>query len=133
MRSGVAAGQTVQATQVVSTIEGKLSLVQGHPAVVVKDKTYFVQIPQMLYGFVDGLKEGATVKLEGYEMTVPYAPTSLFFDVTKLTLGTKSYDLTESFGYGMMGGRGGSMGGSMNGRGGRMSGNDDTNYGRGRW
>jgi len=47
----------VQIQQVESTIEGKLALVQGHPSIVVKDKTYFVQIPQFLYGFVDGLQE----------------------------------------------------------------------------
>ncbi len=118
-------------TLVVSTIEGKLSLVQGHPALVAKDKTYFVQLPQFLYGFIDGLKEGATVKLDGYEMAIPYAPNSFFFRTTKLTLGAKVYDLTQFTGMmgGMMGGRqGGGFGG---GPGGRF---DDDNQGRrGRW
>jgi hypothetical protein len=115
-----------QAPQVVSTIEGKLALVQGHPGIVVKDKTYFVQIPMNLYGFIDGLKEGASVKLEGYEAAIPFAPNSYFFRVTTLTLGSKSYDLSQFAGFGMRGGFGdhdGMMGGRGNGSG----------YGRGRW
>ncbi len=127
-------GVQAAATQTVSTIEGKLSLVQGHPALVAKDKTYFVRLPQFMYGFVDGLKEGATVKLEGYEMAIPYAPNSFFFNSTKLTLGTKVYDLAQFSGMmgGMMGGRqGGGQGGFGGGPGGRF---DDDNQGRrSRW
>lgn len=112
-------GQPVQPQiqQVASTIEGKLALVQGHPAVAVKDKTYFVQLPQFMYGFVDGLKEGATVKLEGFEVAIPYAPNSFMFHVNTLTIGTKSYDLSQIAG-GMMGQRGGMMGGRADPRGG---------------
>jgi hypothetical protein len=129
-------GPGIQAveTQPVITVEGKLALVQGHPALVSKDKTYFVQLPQYLYGFIDGLKEGANVKLEGYEMAIPYAPNSFFFRTTKLTLGAKSYDLTQFPGMmgGMMGGQGGGrQGGFGGGPGGRF---DDDYQGRhGRW
>jgi len=91
------------------TIEGKLSLVQGRPAVVIKDTTYFIRLPQHLYGFIDGLKEGATVKLDGYAAEVPFAPSSLFFSVEKLTIGGKSYDLSQLARQApsAMGGRGG--------------------------
>ena len=106
----------VQPAQDKTTIEGKLAIVQGHPAVVVKDKTYFVAMPQYLYGFVDGLKEGATVKLEGYETSVPYAPNSFFFRVAALTIGSKSYDLSQAIGAGSMQGAG-MMGGRSGGRG----------------
>ncbi|MBU0926677.1 MAG: hypothetical protein KKA67_02905 [Spirochaetes bacterium] len=120
MGPGFQAQAQAQVAQVKSTIEGKLALVQGHPAVVVKDKTYFVRMPQYLYGFVDGLKEGATVKLEGYESALPYAPNSLFFQVATLTIGSKSYDLSQfigqgQMGFGMQGGRG--RGGYSGGRG----------------
>jgi len=128
------AGVQAAETQAITTIEGKLSLVQGHPALVAKDKTYFVQLPQFLYGFIDGLKEGATVKLDGYEMAIPYAPNSFFFRTTKLTLGSKVYDLAQfAGGMGMMGGRqGGMMGGRQGGGpGGRFSDDDATR--RGRW
>lgn len=86
-------------------IEGKLALVNAHPAVVVKDKTYYVGIPARLFGFVDGLKEGAQVKLEGYEQTLPYATNVSLFHVVKLTLGGREIDLSQAgvFGRGMMG------------------------------
>ncbi|NLJ45033.1 MAG: hypothetical protein GX430_00510 [Treponema sp.] len=86
-------------------IEGKLALVNAHPAVVVKDKTYYVGIPARLFGFVDGLKEGAQVKLEGYEQALPYATNVSLFHVVKLTLGGREIDLSQAggFGRGMMG------------------------------
>lgn len=123
------AAPAMAATAEAVTIEGKLSLVQGRPAVVVKDKTYFVRIPQYLYGFIDGLKEGAQVKLEGYEAEIPFAPSSFFFAVEKLTIGGKSYDLSQVGGraIGPMGGMGGSMGGFGGGRGGM-----DWDQGQGR-
>ncbi|HPE88594.1 MAG TPA: hypothetical protein P5298_04400 [Spirochaetia bacterium] len=117
--------QLAPAPQEIKTIEGKLELVQGHPAIVVKGSTYFVRIPQMLYGFVDGLKEGAAVKLEGYEQAVPYAANSFFFQATKLTIGSRSYDLSQYFG--AMGGFGGGM------MGGQGYGRGDGQPGRGRW
>ncbi|HOZ71910.1 MAG TPA: hypothetical protein PK179_05295 [Spirochaetales bacterium] len=111
-----------QPPQEIKTVEGKLELVQGHPAIVVKGTTYFVRLPQLLYGFVDGLKEGATVKLEGYETAVPYATSSFFFQATKLTIGSRSYDLSQfggmgGFGGGMMGGQGYGRGAGQPGRG----------------
>ena len=109
------------APQTLSTIEGKLTLVQGRVAIVVKDKTYFVQLPQTLYGFIDGLKEGAAVKLEGYAMDVPLATTSFVFHATKLTIGSREYDLSQTAGYGMRGGMSGGSAamGRSGGRGGR--------------
>ncbi len=110
-----------------SKIEGKLSLVNAHPAVVVKDKTYYVGIPSRLFGFVDGLKEGAAVKLEGYEQPLPYATNVAMFHVVKLTIGGREIDLSQAggFGRGMMGSYGPGSSGPM-GRG-MMPG------GRGRW
>lgn len=130
-------GQAVQPQVALetTTIEGKLSLVQGHPAIESKGKVYFVQIPQTLYGFVDGLKEGASVKLVGYEMPVPYAPNSIFFRATTLTIGAKSYDLSEFVGGGMMGGLGGARGGfkgSMGSMGGAPGYDSGSFGGRGR-
>jgi len=110
-----------------SKIEGKLSLVNAHPAVVVKDKTFYVGIPSRLFGFVDGLKEGAAVKLEGYEQPLPYATNVAMFHVVKLTIGGREIDLSQAggFGPGMMGSHGPGSAGPM-GRG-MMPG------GHGRW
>lgn len=109
-------------------IEGKLALVNAHPAVVVKDKTYYVGIPSRLFGFVDGLKEGAQVKLEGYEQPLPYATNVAMFHVVKLTIGGREIDLSQAggFGRGMMGSYGPAGNYGPMGRG-MMPG------GRGRW
>ncbi|HON89204.1 MAG TPA: hypothetical protein P5519_00795 [Spirochaetia bacterium] len=96
-------GQMYQGTfpadtnQQVIKIEGKLTLVQGHPAVVTKTDTYFIRLPAYLYGFISELKEGAQVKLEGYTQPVPYAQNTWFFLATKLTVAGKDYDLTQLY------------------------------------
>ncbi|MFA6506173.1 MAG: hypothetical protein WCT14_08750 [Treponemataceae bacterium] len=114
----------VQSAEVVK-VEGKLVLVNGMVAVKDKDKTYYVGGLNRLIGFIDGLKENASVKLEGYAIAVPAAPEYQHLRVTKLTFNGKDYDLSNSFGRGMMGG--GMRGGYNNqaGRGGMMGG-----YGR---
>jgi hypothetical protein len=101
----------VPAAEVVK-VEGKLSLVNGMFAVVAKDKTYYVGGLQRLFGFVDGLKDGATVKLEGSAYAVPLAPEYQHLMATKLTFNGKDYDLSAMGG---RGGRGGMMGGAMGG------------------
>lgn len=78
-------------------IEGKLTLVQGYPAVVTKTDTYFIRLPAYLYGFISDLKDGAQVKLEGYTYAVPFAQNTWFFQVTKLTVAGKEYDLTQLY------------------------------------
>jgi uncharacterized membrane protein YgcG len=98
-------------------VEGKLALVNGFPGIQVKDKTYYVQIPAWFYGFVDTLKEGASVKLEGYERTLPQAPAYSYLLVTKLSVGGKDYDLSNARGMGHMQGGQGRMMGGKRGRG----------------
>ncbi len=89
-------------------VEGKLALVNGFIAAQTKDKTYYVMGIQPLIGFIDGLKEGATVKLEGDAFEMPMAPEYLVLRATKLSFNGKDYDLSRGFGMmgrGMMGGR----------------------------
>ena len=109
------------AAQEVVKVDGRLSLVNGHPAVVSAGKTYYVRIPGMLYGYLDTLKDGAAVKLEGYAVSVPLADNTYVLQVSKLNVGGKDYDLgqfAETRGaLGAMGGRGGRMGGAPNGAG----------------
>ncbi len=141
--AGIAAAQPVAPAPnapAASKLEGRLSLVNGFVGIQTKDKTYYVHIPGRLYGFIDGLKEGAQVKLEGYEEALPQAPEYAHFFVTKLAIGGKEYDLSASFRGGTMGGRwdgrmggrrGGRMGGGMmRGPGGRFQ-DDDWNDPRG--
>lgn len=111
----------VQNAEVIK-VEGKLSLVNGMIALKEKDKTYYVGGLNRLIGFLDGLKENASVKLEGYAVAVPGAPEYQHLRVTKLTFAGKEYDLSNTFGRGMMGG---AVGGRQGSRGGMMGG-----YGR---
>ncbi|MCX7656278.1 MAG: hypothetical protein N2Z76_07110 [Treponemataceae bacterium] len=87
----------------ITKIEGKLALVNGLIAVQTGGKTYYLRGINQLVGFIDGLKEGASVKLEGYAMQFPAAPEYYHFMVTKLTIGNKDYDLSNRPFTGMMG------------------------------
>jgi len=118
--AGVAAAQTnggkapdTQApgqppAQQVVKIEGKLALVNGEIGLVYKDKTYYLAMPEYLFGFIDGLKEGAQVKLEGYEFANPRTPDYVQFQVTKLSFNGRDFDLSQA-------GRRGRMGAMMGG------------------
>ncbi len=117
-------------------VEGKLALVNGMIAVTEKDKTYYVGGLNRLIGFIDGLKEGASVKVEGYAIAVPAAPEYLHLRATKLAFAGKDYDLSQGMGGrmggGMMGGFGGGpQGGMMGGRGGDNRGNYGPQQGMG--
>ncbi len=130
---GPAAPSAVQNLETVK-VEGKLTLVNGMIAVKQGDKTYYVGGLNRLIGFIDGLKENSSVKLEGYAFAIPAAPEYQHLRVTKLTFNGKDYDLSTGFGRGAMGGFGGgagacysgSFGNDGYGRGGRMGGG----YGR---
>jgi hypothetical protein len=77
------------------TLEGTLELVNARVAIKKDGKTYFVMIPSRLYGFVDGLKEGASVKVEGYSRELPALKDNFVVQVETLTLGDKTIDLGE--------------------------------------
>jgi len=117
-----------QTNQPTVKVDGQLSLVNGFVAVVSGGKTYYVHRLNRLIGFIDGLKEGAYVKLEGYEDVIDGAPTYAHLLTTKLSYGGKDYDLSQSFGRGPgrgfgQGGRGPMMGGQRGFQGqGRMGG-----------
>jgi hypothetical protein len=101
-----------QSVAQVTQVSGTLALINGHVAVKSGDKTYYLQGIQRLIGFVDGLKEGASVKAEGYAYPMAVAPEYVFVKLTKLTFNGKTYDLSQT---GMpcdQGGKGG-MGGMM--------------------
>ncbi|MDR1411484.1 MAG: hypothetical protein LBI91_04695, partial [Spirochaetaceae bacterium] len=61
------------------SIQGTLGLVNGQIAVISGETTYYVRGLDRLFGFVDGLKEGAPVKLDGYAADIPIAPEYKFF------------------------------------------------------
>ena len=76
------------------TVTGSMVVARGVPALKSGDVTYFVTGISRLIGFVDGLREGAQVTVEGRSMANPRDETVKFLRVTKLTIGGKSYEIT---------------------------------------
>jgi hypothetical protein len=86
-------------------VDGTLSLINGRIGLKSGGKTYYVPMLGRYAGFIEGLKEGAYVKLEGYEFPYPIAPEYSMLRVTKLTVGGKDYDFSQlAYGYGHHGG-----------------------------
>jgi hypothetical protein len=77
------------------SVSGNLTIVQGMIAVKNNDTTYFVRGLNRYIGFIDGLKEGAAVKLEGFARTNPQDEKVKFMSVQKLTLNGKDYDVAR--------------------------------------
>ena len=73
------------------SVSGTLQLVNGQIAVVQDSKTYYTMGLNHLVGFIDGLKEGAAVTLEGAARAVPLSEGSFVLMVNKLTLNGKEY------------------------------------------
>ncbi|MDR2792245.1 MAG: hypothetical protein LBB61_01080 [Treponema sp.] len=80
-----------------STASGSLALVKGRIAVQSDNVTCYLTGINRLIGFVDGLKEGAKVTLEGYAITIPKsnpaAAEEKIFRITKLSFNGKEYEL----------------------------------------
>ena len=107
------------------TVEGKLALINGTIGIQSGNKTYYLPGLRRLAGFVDGVKEGSSVKVEGYEYPLASAPEYSNVMVTKLTVGVKDYDLSQTSCGINADGRGSMMGGygnKANGRGNMMGG-----------
>jgi hypothetical protein len=75
------------------TVTGTLQLRDGTIAVVNDSQVHYVPSLERFIGFIDGLKEGAQVSLEGYIYSNP-----LYTHLTpsKLTMNGKTYDLLPS-------------------------------------
>jgi len=74
-------------------VSGNLTIAQGMIAVIDKDTTYLARGLNRYTGFIDGLKEGATVTLEGYALPSPKNDKIKLLRVQKMTLNGKDYDL----------------------------------------
>jgi hypothetical protein len=77
-----------------TAIRGTLGLSGGRISVVSGNITYYVRGLGRFVGFIDGLKEGAQVSLEGYATapTIEGQKDRLFYPVT-LTLNGKNYEV----------------------------------------
>ena len=77
------------------TISGSLIIAHGMPAVKSGDNTYLIGRITRLAGFIDGLKEGAQVTVDGTAVTSSRDSKVKFLRPAKLTLGGKAYDLSS--------------------------------------
>jgi len=77
------------------TVSGNLTIAQGMIAVVSGDTTWLVRGLDRYVGFIDGLKEGAQVTLEGYAMSSPRNDKIKSLQVQKMTLNGKDYELAR--------------------------------------
>jgi hypothetical protein len=73
------------------TVNGALQLQNGTIAVVNGDAIYYVPALERYIGFIEGLKEGTQVNLEGYIMG-----NSNYVRPSKVTINGKSYDFTAN-------------------------------------
>ena len=76
-----------------AAVSGNLVIVNGMIAVKDNDITYYAGGLHRFVGFIDGLKEGAAVTLEGKAITFPQNENAKFLRVQKLTLNGKDYDI----------------------------------------
>jgi lipopolysaccharide export system protein LptA len=77
------------------TVTGNLAIVQGSVAVKSGDITYFVPGLLRYAGFIDSLKDGAQVRLEGAAVSVSQDAKLKKLWVNKLNIGGKDYDLSR--------------------------------------
>lgn len=76
------------------SISGTLVLSEGRIALQSGKDMYYLAGLNRLVGFIDGFKENAQVKLDGYDRAFEYGGTSRHvFHATKLYIGNKSWDL----------------------------------------
>jgi len=103
-----------------TTISGTLGLSNGRISVVSGNITYYVRGLNRLVGFIDGLKEGAQVSLDGFASapTIEGQKDRLFQAVT-LTLNGKKYSVGSP-----------DAGNMASGRNGNVKGNKSTGRGR---
>jgi hypothetical protein len=105
-------------------VSGTLQLMNGQIVLSGGGNTfYYVPALTRLIGFVDGLREGAQVNVEGFSLG------GGFLQLTKFTIGGRDYDLSANVsGWGGSYGYCPTWGGGWCGGSGRRGG-----YGRGRW
>jgi len=72
------------------TVTGTLQLQNGQIALASGNTVYFVPTLGRYIGFIDGIKEGANVSIEGYA-------SGNYLEPSKATINGKSYDFTPNY------------------------------------
>jgi hypothetical protein len=86
-------GRNAQPAQEKTTVSGTLGITHGMISLDSGGTTYYAPGLQRYINFIDGLKAGANVSLEGYVFQ-PTAGEAKFFRISKLTLAGKDYDFS---------------------------------------
>jgi hypothetical protein len=73
------------------TVTGTLQLINGEIAVVQSGNTYYANRLHRFIGFIDGLKEGATVTLKGTAYQIPLATGFYKLAITEMTISGRTY------------------------------------------
>jgi hypothetical protein len=81
------------------TVNGTLQLQNGQIALVSGNTIYFVPTLGRYIGFIDGIKEGANVSIEGYA-------SGNYLEPSKATINGKSYDFSPNYQQAQWGGGG---------------------------
>jgi len=71
------------------SVTGTLQLQNGEVAVASGNTTYFVPVLTRYIGFIEGLREGAQISMDGYA-------SGTFFQPAKVTISGKNYDFTPN-------------------------------------
>ncbi|MDR2144126.1 MAG: hypothetical protein LBP29_07135 [Treponema sp.] len=108
---GEGSGENFRQKEPVS-ISGTLVLVNGFIALKSGDTVYYTNGLERLVGFVDGLKENAPVRLEGYDFSRASRARARdssqtgevhFFRITRLEIDSRSYEISPLAGGGFSG------------------------------
>jgi hypothetical protein len=78
-----------------TTVTGNLTIARGSPALISGDVTYLIPGLLRYAGFIDSLKDGVPVKIEGFAAASPRDSGVKFLRPEKLTVGGKDYDLSH--------------------------------------
>jgi len=76
------------------TVTGTMVVANGMPALKSGDVTYYISGISRLIGFIDGLKEGAQVTIEGLATSSSSNRNIKLLRATKLTINGKVYELS---------------------------------------
>ena len=82
------------------SVTGSLTVAHGMPALQSGDNTYLLGGLRRLIGFVEGLKEGAQVTVEGYAIPIPRDSRLKVLSSSQMILNGKTYDLSVPGGKG---------------------------------
>ena len=78
------------------TVSGNLTIANGMIALKSGDITYLTRGLGRYVGFIDGIKDGAAVSVEGLSFSPPDKSDVKFLRIEKLTIGGKDYDLART-------------------------------------